>query len=87
MLTIVIPKNLLILGEFGKQLMYPPTEELITFDYPIRTTINMLLSAHRIRTLTYALQQIGKLVLENVDLIRKGLPPISCKRAQFETVT
>ena len=47
----------------------------------------MLLSAHRIRALTYALQQIGKLVLENVDLIRKSLLPVSCKRAQFEIVT
>ncbi len=47
----------------------------------------MLLSAHRIRAITYALQQIGKLALEDVDLIRKGLPPISCKHAQFETVT
>ena len=47
----------------------------------------MLLSAHRIRALTNALQQIGKLVVENVDLIRKSLLPVSCKRAQFETVT
>ena len=54
---------------------------------PIRTTKNMLLSAHRTGALTSALQEIGKLVMEDLELIGKGLPPVSCKRAQLETVT
>jgi len=62
-------------------------EEPVALNDPIRTTKNMLLSAHRAGALTSALQEIGKLVMEDLELIGKGLPPVSCKRAQLETVT
>ena len=62
-------------------------EEPVALNDPIRTTKNMLLSGHRAGALTSALQEIGKLVMEDLELIGKGLPPVSCKRAQLETVT
>jgi len=62
-------------------------EEPVPLEDPIRQTKNMLLSAHRAGALTSALQQIGKLVLEDLELISRNLPPVSCKRAQLETVT
>ncbi|MBT7205358.1 MAG: dehydrogenase, partial [Deltaproteobacteria bacterium] len=62
-------------------------EEPVPQEDPIRQTKNMLLSAHRAGALTSALQQIGKLVLEDLELISRNLPPVSCKRAHLETVT
>ena len=39
-------------------------EEPVALNDPIRTTKNMLLSAHRAGALTSALQEIGKLVMK-----------------------
>ena len=62
-------------------------QEPVALNDPIWTTKNMLLSAHRAGALTSALQEVGKLVMEDLELIRKGLTPLSCKQAQLETVT
>ncbi len=61
-------------------------EEPVAADDPIRRTPGLLLSAHRAGALTSALQQIGALVLEDLSLIARGLPPVSCRRAERETV-
>jgi len=61
-------------------------EEPVAADDPIRRTAGMLFSAHRAGALRGALQQIGALVLEDLELIARGLPPVSCKRAERETV-
>ena len=61
-------------------------EEPLAVDHPIRSTPGTLLSAHRAGALAGALRQIGALVLEDLDLISRNLPPVSCKRAQRETV-
>jgi phosphoglycerate dehydrogenase-like enzyme len=55
-------------------------------DDPIRQTPNMLFSPHRAGALTFALREIGTRVLEDMDLIAKGLPPVACRRAERETV-
>lgn len=55
-------------------------------DDPIRQTPNMLFSPHRAGALTFALREIGTRVLEDMDLIARGLPPVSCRRAERETV-
>jgi phosphoglycerate dehydrogenase-like enzyme len=55
-------------------------------DDPIRQTPNMLFSPHRAGALTFALREIGTRVLEDMDLISKGLPPVACRRAERETV-
>jgi len=61
-------------------------EEPVSLNDPLRQVPNMLFSAHRAGALTSALQQIGALVLEDLQQISAGLPPISCRRAQQETI-
>jgi len=62
-------------------------EEPVAADDPLRQIPNMLFSAHRAGALTSALQQIGALVLEDLEQISSGLPPISCRRAEPETIS
>ena len=61
-------------------------EEPVPADDPIRRVPNILFSAHRAGALTSALQNIGKLTLEDLGQIARGLPPVACKRAERETV-
>jgi phosphoglycerate dehydrogenase-like enzyme len=53
---------------------------------PIRRVPNILFSPHRAGALTLALREIGTRVLEDMDLISRGLAPVSCRRAERETV-
>lgn len=55
-------------------------------DDPIRHTPNMLFSPHRAGALALALREIGTRVLEDMDLVSRGLPPVACRRAERETV-
>jgi len=52
----------------------------------IRKIPNFLFSAHRAGALNSALQQIGKLMLEDIEQIKAGLPPMSCRSANRETI-
>lgn len=61
-------------------------QEPLPLDDPIRLVPNTLFSPHRAGALTFALREIGTRVLEDVDLIARGLPPIACRRAERETV-
>ncbi len=61
-------------------------QEPVSPDDPIRRVPGMLFSAHRAGALTSALEQIGALVLEDLSQIARGLPPVSCRRAERETV-
>ncbi|MCB1447553.1 MAG: hydroxyacid dehydrogenase [Rhizobiaceae bacterium] len=61
-------------------------EEPVAADDPIRTVPNILFSAHRAGALTSALRNIGKLMLEDLGQIARGLPPVASKRAERETV-
>ena len=61
-------------------------EEPVAADDPIRQVPNILFSAHRAGALTSALQNIGKLALEDLGQIARGLPPVASKRAERETV-
>lgn len=60
--------------------------EPVAQDDPIRGASNMLFSPHRAGALTSALHEIGRRVLEDVELIGRGLAPVSCRRAERETV-
>ena len=62
-----------------------PTEPVNQKD-PLRQVPNMLFSAHRAGALTEVLQSIGALVLEDLQQIEAGLPPVSCRRAERETI-
>ena len=55
-------------------------------DDPIRQVPNMLFSPHRAGALEFALREIGTRVLEDMDLISRGLAPVACRRAERETV-
>lgn len=62
-------------------------EEPVSSSDPLRQIPNILFSAHRAGALTEALQQIGALVLEDLQQIEAGLAPVSCRRAQPETIS
>jgi len=45
-----------------------------------------LRSAHRAGALDSAFKKMGDMILEDMDLMDRGLPPMRCKRAERETV-
>lgn len=61
-------------------------EEPLPLNHPLRSTPNLILSAHRAGALQSALYEIGERVLADIKLICKGLPPQNCKRAEPELV-
>jgi phosphoglycerate dehydrogenase-like enzyme len=62
-------------------------EEPFTKHHPIRDLPNVVLSAHRSGGMPEAFLEIGRMVLSDVELLLRGLPPTSCKVAQPETVS
>ena len=61
-------------------------EEPFARDHPIRELPDVVLSAHRSGGIQEAFYEIGRMVVADVDLLLRGLPPISCRTAQPETV-
>jgi len=61
-------------------------EEPAPRDHPARKLKGLLLSPHRAGALTDALYEIGRQTVADAELILRGLPPLSCRRAQRETV-
>lgn len=55
-------------------------------DDPIRSVPNILFSPHRAGALPLALHEIGERVLEDMQLIERGLAPVACRKAERETV-
>lgn len=64
--------------------VYP--EEPLPRDHPVRTLPGFLRSAHRAGALTAALTRMGDMVLDDMALMDRGLPPVRLKRAERETV-
>jgi len=64
--------------------VYP--QEPLPLDHPVRSLGNFILSAHRAGALDVAFKQMGRMVLDDMDLLDRGLPPLACKRAERETV-
>jgi phosphoglycerate dehydrogenase-like enzyme len=62
-----------------------PSEPLAPGD-AVRQVKGLLLSSHRTGGMAEAFFEIGRIVVSDVDLILRGLPPQSCKRAEPETV-
>ena len=62
-----------------------PTEPLPK-DHRARTTRNSILSAHRAGGTPEAFQSIGRMVIDDLELILKGLPPQRMQKAIPETV-
>ena len=61
-------------------------EEPFPKDHRLRDLPNVVLSAHRSGGIQEAFTEIGNLVVSDVELLLRGLPPISCRVAQPETV-
>ncbi len=53
---------------------------------PARKVEGLILSPHRAGAMTDSLLEIGRQTVADAGLILKGLPPLSCRRAQRETV-
>jgi phosphoglycerate dehydrogenase-like enzyme len=61
-------------------------DEPLPADHPVRRLPGFLRSAHRAGALDVAFKRMGDMVLEDMALIDRGLPPRRCKRAERETV-
>ncbi len=55
-------------------------------DDPARKVEDLVLSPHRAGAMTDSLLEIGRQTVADTGLILRGLPPLSCRRAQRETV-
>jgi len=55
-------------------------------DAPARKVEGLLLSPHRAGAMIDPLYEIGRQTVADAGLILRGLPPLSCRRAQRETV-
>ena len=55
-------------------------------DEPARKVEGLLLSPHRAGAMIDSLYEIGRQTVADAGLILRGLPPLSCRRAQRETV-
>ena len=53
---------------------------------PLRKLKNVVFSAHRAGALDSAFKEMGNIVMEDINLIEKNLPPRMCKKAERETV-
>ncbi|RUY36027.1 NAD(P)-dependent oxidoreductase, partial [Mesorhizobium sp. M7A.F.Ca.CA.002.07.1.1] len=62
-------------------------EEPLARDHPVRALPGFLRSAHRAGALDIAFKRMGDMVLEDMDLIDRDLPPLRSKRAERETVS
>ncbi|MDG4879768.1 hydroxyacid dehydrogenase [Mesorhizobium sp. WSM4884] len=62
-------------------------EEPLAKNHPVRALPGFLRSAHRAGALDVAFKRMGDMVLEDMDLVDRGLPPMRSKRAERETVS
>jgi phosphoglycerate dehydrogenase-like enzyme len=62
-----------------------PVEPLPT-NHRARRTGNTILCAHQAGALEATIKRIGKIVIDDVELVAQGLPTVLCKCAQPETV-
>lgn len=60
--------------------------EPLAADHPVRKLDGFILSAHRAGAIDVAFKEMGKMVLDDMALMARGLPPVVCRRAERETV-
>lgn len=60
-------------------------EEPFAKNHPIRSLPNVLLSAHRAGGIAESYEAMGEMVVDDLELILKGLPPIRLQEANRET--
>ena len=62
-------------------------EEPIPPDHRARHTPNTILQAHRAGNIPEIWPWMGQMVVDDIEQVLQGLPPMRCQRAQLETVT
>jgi phosphoglycerate dehydrogenase-like enzyme len=62
-------------------------EEPIPAEHRARRTPNTVLSAHRAGNIPEIWTGMGEMVVDDLELVLRGLPPQRCQRALLETVT
>jgi phosphoglycerate dehydrogenase-like enzyme len=62
-------------------------EEPAPSDHPARSVENLVLQAHRAGGIPQAFEEIGEMVLDDLALIERGLPPVRNQMAVRELVT
>ena len=75
--------DLVLDGRFKAAIDVFPTEPL-PHDHPIRGADHAVLSAHRAGALEEGLQAIGNMVVDDLEAILRGLPPLRMQSAQPE---
>jgi phosphoglycerate dehydrogenase-like enzyme len=61
-------------------------EEPLPAGHAARSAPNVLLSAHRAGAIDSVFKDMGSLVVSDIGQILRGFPPLSCQRAERETV-
>jgi phosphoglycerate dehydrogenase-like enzyme len=77
--------ELLYAGHFRAAIDVFP-EEPVPADHPIRHAPNVVLSGHRAGSITHELRAIGHLVVNDLEAMLAGLPPLEMQVAQPEIV-
>jgi phosphoglycerate dehydrogenase-like enzyme len=77
--------ELLLAGRFRAAIDVFPTEPLPA-DHPIRRAPGAVLSAHRAGSVAEGLHEIGRMVVDDLEAIMRGLPPQRLQPAQPELV-
>ena len=62
-------------------------DEPIPPSHRARRTPNTLLQAHRAGNIPEVWPEMGRMVVDDLEMILRGLPPQRCQRAQWETVS
>jgi len=62
-------------------------EEPAPADHPARSVENLVLQAHRAGGIQQAFEGIGEMVLDDLELMARGLPPVRNQTAVRELVT
>lgn len=61
-------------------------EEPLPADHPIRRAPNVILSAHRAASIHRERRAIGRMVVDDLELMARGLPPTQLQRAEPELI-
>jgi phosphoglycerate dehydrogenase-like enzyme len=72
-------------GRFKAAIDVFPSEPL-PIDHPIRQAPGAILSAHRAGSVKQGLWDIGRMVVDDLEMILQGLPPQRLQQAQPELV-
>jgi phosphoglycerate dehydrogenase-like enzyme len=62
-------------------------DEPMPADHPARSLDGLILSPHRAGGIPQAFHQIGRMVVDDLQLISRGLPPVRMQAAAPELVT